>query len=252
MNEEQINNKWTKITRGNKITKKVAPYYVHLSHAYAQFEEFSEDLSPTPPEHKTSTTINTNDCTKHQSKFKLKAERRLQTKFTKYMNKMKDEGIIDLYITKAKDERTAIAKQDLNDARRITIDRAHAASHQAKAKPQLIQQGKNIVYVLATTVRKLVHKFTNNNQKVRFRRKPTVTRFHNKEDPIIITYDSGADNHYMSEADRMRLKLPILQPSHKRVSVANGGTSKGKYVTHLHFSKLSTTTAEVDTFEDFP
>ena len=96
--EEQSNNKWTKITRGNKITKTIAPYYLHLSNAYAQLEELSEDLIPPTPEHKTSTTIKTNDRTKNQSKFKLKAERRRQTKFTKYMNKMKDEGIIDLYI----------------------------------------------------------------------------------------------------------------------------------------------------------
>ena len=90
--------------------------------AYAQSEQFSADLSPTTPEHKTSTTINTNDRNNHQSKFRLKAERGRQTKFTKYVHKMKDEGIIDLYITKAEDKRTAIAKQDRKDARRITID----------------------------------------------------------------------------------------------------------------------------------
>ena len=50
------------------------------------------------------------------------------------MHKMKDEGIIDLYITKAEDERTAIAKQDRKDARCITIDTAHAAYHQARAQ----------------------------------------------------------------------------------------------------------------------
>ena len=97
------------------------------------------------------------------------------------MAKMKDEGIIDLYITKAEDERTAIAKQDLTDARRITIEAAHAANHQDKAKPQLLKQGNNIGYVLATTVRKLVRKFTNNNQQVRFRHKPTMARFHKME-----------------------------------------------------------------------
>ena len=108
---------------------------------------------------------------------------------------MKDEGIIDAYITKAEDERTATAKQDYKDARRITIDTAHADYPQARAKPQLVQQGKNIGYVLATIVHKLVHNFTNNNQQVRSQRTPTVTRFHNKEEPIMITYDSGADNH---------------------------------------------------------
>ena len=110
MDEEQRKNKWTKITRGNKITKNVAPYYVQLSNAYAQLEELSVDLSPPPPEHKIGTTIKTNNRTKHQSKFKVKADPRRQTKFTNYMNKMKDEGIIDLYITKAEYERTAIEK----------------------------------------------------------------------------------------------------------------------------------------------
>ena len=162
---------------------------------------------------------------------------------------MKDKGIIDSYITKAEDELTAISKQDRKDARHITIDTSHVAYHRARTKPQLIQQGKNIGYSLATTVCKLVHNFTNNNQQVRFRHKPTVTRFHNKEEPIMITYDSGADNHYVSEADRIKLKLPILSPSHKHVAVANGGTNKSRYVTRLPFPQLSTKTAEADTFE---
>ena len=127
--------------------------------------------------------------------------------------------------------------------RHITIDTAYAAYHRDKSKPQLLQQGKNIGYVLATTVRKLVQKFTNNKQQVIFRHTPTVTRFHNKEDHIVITYDSGADNHYMIEADRIKLKLPILRPSHKLLAVANEGTSKGKYVTRLPFPQLSTISA---------
>ena len=103
-----------------------------------------------------------------------------------------------------------------------------------------------------TTVRKLVHNFISNNQQLRFRHKPTVARFHNKEEPIMITYDSGADNHYMSEADRIRFKFPILQLSHKRVAVANGGTSEGKYITRLPLPELSRTTAEADAFVEFP
>ena len=169
------------------------------------------------------------------------------------MAKMKYEGIIDLYITKSEDERTAIEKQDFKDARRITIDAADASHHQSKAnaKPELIQQGKNIGYVLATTVRKLLRKFTQNNQKIRFNHRPTVAHFHNMEEPIMITYDSGADNQYMSEADRIILELPILQPFHKRVAVSNGGTIEGKYVTCLPFPQLSTATADADTFEEF-
>ena len=75
-----------------------------------------------------------------------------------------------------------------------------------------------------------------------------MTRFHNQEEPVMITYDSGADNHYFIEADRIKLKLPILRPSHKRVAVSNGDTSDGKYVTWIPFPQLSTISAEADTF----
>ena len=165
---------------------------------------------------------------------------------------MNDNGIINRYITKAEDERTAIAKKDFENVRRITIDASHASKHQTKAKPELLQQGNNAGYALATTVHRMVRKFTHNNQKVRFMHKPTVARLHKKEQPIMITYDSGAENHYMSEADRIGLGFPILRPSHKRVAVANGGTRRDKYVTHLPFPQLSTATSEADTFEEFP
>ena len=68
----------------------------------------------------------------------------------------------------------------------------------------------------------------------------------------MITYDSDADNHYMSEAERIKLKLPILSTSHKRVAVANGSTSEGKYVTQIPFPLLSAISSEADTFEEFP
>ena len=90
------------------------------------------------------------------------------------MSKMNDDGIINLYITKAEDERTAISKQDFKNARRITIDAAHAANKKIKSKPALLQKGKNVGYALATTVRRMVCKFTCDNQKVRFTHKPTV------------------------------------------------------------------------------
>ena len=119
-------------------------------------------------------------------------------------------------------------------------------------RTELLQQGKNIGYALATTVRKLVRKFTHKNQQVRFAQKPTVARFHKQEETITITYDSGADNHYMSEADRIGLGLPILWLSHKHVAVSNGVTRKVKYVIRLPFPQLSTTTSEADMSEAFP
>jgi hypothetical protein len=68
----------------------------------------------------------------------------------------------------------------------------------------------------------------------------------------MITYDSGADRHYISEKDRRKAGLPILRPSTQKVGVANGGTSNAKYVSQLPFRQLSTQSRQADTFQDFP
>jgi hypothetical protein len=51
----------------------------------------------------------------------------------------------------------------------------------------------------------------------------------------MVTYDSGANGHYISKKDQRKAGLPILRPSTQKVGVANGGTSKAKYVTQLPF-----------------
>ena len=68
----------------------------------------------------------------------------------------------------------------------------------------------------------------------------------------MVTYNSGSDVNYASEADRKKLGLPILKLSTKRVTVAKAGASKDKYVTRLPFKQLSPNAEQVDTFEDFP
>ncbi len=47
----------------------------------------------------------------------------------------------------------------------------------------------------------------------------------------MVTYDSGADGHYISKKGRRKAGLPILRTSTRTVGIANGGTSKAKYVT---------------------
>ena len=62
-----------------------------------------------------------------------------------------------------------------------------------------------------------------------------MQRYQDHTEPIMITYDSGADGNYMTDADRKKLALPILRKSMRQVGVANGGASKGRYVTQLPF-----------------
>ena len=68
----------------------------------------------------------------------------------------------------------------------------------------------------------------------------------------MITYNSGADGHYISKKDREDARLPILHPSTKRVMVANREKSKGQHVTSLPFPLLSLKARHADTFNKFP
>ena len=87
---------------------------------------------------------------------------------------------------------------------------------------------------------------------VRFANKTTIATFQDKEEAIMLTYDSGADGNYLSEEDRKKAGLPILRRSTKSVGVANAGTSRGKWETELPIPQLSKKPAKADYFSDFP
>ncbi len=67
-----------------------------------------------------------------------------------------------------------------------------------------------------------------------------------------MTYDSGANGHYISEKDHRKAGLPIIRKSTRWVGVANGGVSQAKFVTQLPFKDLSAQATQADTFQDFP
>jgi hypothetical protein len=67
----------------------------------------------------------------------------------------------------------------------------------------------------------------------------------------MVTYNSGADGHYIREQDGHKAGIPILRPSTQQVGVTNGSTRNAKYVTQLPFHKLSAQSMQADTFQDF-
>ena len=77
-----------------------------------------------------------------------------------------------------------------------------------------------------------------NDKRVRFAANHSVRTF-TSHPAAFITFDLGADGHYVSEKDRKAAGLPILKRSTKCVGVANGCTSQAKHVTKLPFNNLS-------------
>jgi hypothetical protein len=116
----------------------------------------------------------------------------------------------------------------------------------------LAQRRQNTAYRLGSAFNQTIKKLTKQKH-VSFAKQNKVHLFNAMSTPsIMLTYNSGADGHYISKNDQCKAGLPILRPSTRRVGVAYGGTSNTKYVTQLPFQKLSAQSRQAVTFQDFP
>jgi hypothetical protein len=156
---------------------------------------------------------------------------------------------LDNNITQAEDEQTILAKGNQTNTQRRAIDSAHVKNN--KPAIGLAQHGCNTTYSLGTTIGQTFKKISNNKH-IRFAKNNEVHLFDNAETPIMITYNSGADGHFISKKDRRKAGLPIIQKSTRQVGLANGGVSQAKFVTQLPFKDLSARATQADTFQDFP
>ena len=68
--------------------------------------------------------------------------------------------------------------------------------------PTLIQQGRNATYSIGTSLQRGLIKISRDKHQVRFATANSVTKFDSADMAAMITYDSGADSHYISEADQ--------------------------------------------------
>ena len=171
------------------------------------------------------------------------------SKKSKHLEDMNDDEIIYFYITQAEDERTVMAK-NYTKIRWDTLNAVHTSK--GKAAPSFKRKIKNTGQAFCTEFRIFARSFTRDKRKVSFSHETKTVTFNSRDEAVMVTYDSGSDGKYVSKADRTKLGLPILRISTKRVTVANAGASKVKYVTILPFKQLSPNAAEADTFEDFP
>jgi len=160
-----------------------------------------------------------------------------------------DDLFLNDSITLAEDERTSLAKADDRNRKLMAINDAH--NKRGTTSIGFAQCGRNAAYSLGSAFNRTIKK-SNKNKHVSFTTHNRIHQYSSNEQPIMITYDSGVDGHYISEKDRCKTGLPILRTSTLKVGVANGGTSKAKYVTQLPFRQLSAQAMPADTFQDFP
>ena len=129
-------------------------------------------------------------------------------------------------------KKTVMANKDTK-IRWATMDSAHTSK--GKAALPFRQKMKNAGQAFCTELHRFSRSLTHNKRKVSFARETKTVTFNSSNEAVMVTYDSVSDGNYVSEADRTKLGLLILILSKKRVTVANAGASKGKYVTRLPF-----------------
>ena len=147
------------------------------------------------------------------------------------------------------DEKVAAisAKNDITNVHQVTIDVAHAAKDQTKTT--ILQRVINVGHAISTETGHLLHNIKCDSKHVQFKRKHTIATFYDNYNTTMLTYDSGADRHYLNKKDRKKVGLPIFPVSANKVGVENGGAYNGKYITKLLFTQLSNKAVEADTFK---
>ena len=163
-----------------------------------------------------------------------------------------ESAFLEQSTTRAENETTEMAKNDKTNKQRVSINKSHQLPHHQLEWQQKAKNTSHQITCSPYCAFKLAKLSVTQTKTVRFATTRTVCVFQNKEVAALITYDSGADGHYLSKRHCKIAGLPILCQSHKCVGVANSGTSMARHVSRLPFRQLSDRAASADTFNDFP
>ena len=114
---------------------------------------------------------------------------------------------LDDSITLAEDKCTIMAKVDESNKKGMAINTAH--TRRGTTNIEFAQRGRNTPYSLGSTFNRMIEKI-NKYKHVSFAATNSVHKYINNKQPIMVTYDSGADGHYISKKDWRQAGLPIL------------------------------------------
>ena len=142
-----------------------------------------------------------------EEKHERKMQRRNHRKLTLERLAQQEDLFFDECITTAEDERTVMAKNDATNNKKRAIDSAHNKD-QPGSTPGYVQRVRNATYTATTKFNRAFGRLLF-QKRVSFRLCPESnywgkTKVNKEEEAngVFLTYDSGADATYISEADR--------------------------------------------------
>ena len=178
-----------------------------ISKQYATLPAFSANPDP-PITNNNSLAIET-PTRDHRSKHRLKVEQRRLAKREARLEHLCEHYFLDAAIDVAEDERTTIAKGNIDNPKKRAINSMH--TQRVKPAPGVIQKGINMGLSMRATIKQAMRFIRADKKRVRFATTITIAEAKQDSATIMVTYDSGADDNYMSKSDRAKAKLPILR-----------------------------------------
>jgi hypothetical protein len=198
---ENKDDQWITVTGKGKIKKLLKPKLEpKLHNAYAILSQPDAptiyNMSGPALQMNDDKTIIPPDPWEHRRQRKISRQQHIKQMLRRLRNS--DDLFLDNSITLAEDERTSLAKDDTNNKKRLAID----AAHTKRGTPSIgiAQRGRNATYSLGSAFNRTIKKI-NKNKHVSFATHNEVHQHTNNEQPILVTYDSGAAGHYISEKD---------------------------------------------------
>jgi len=201
---ENKDDKWITVTGRGKTQKLLKPKLTPTLHnAFAIPSQPDNpthyNMSGPPLQMDDNKTIIPPDLREHHRQCKIARRQHIKQTLRRLCNS--DDLFLDDSITLAEDKRTSLVKADDSNRKLMAINDAHNKC--GTTSIGFAQRGRNAAYSLGSAFNRTIKKI-NKNKHVSF-----VTHNSN-EHPIMITYDSGADGHYISKKDCCKVGLLIL------------------------------------------
>ena len=184
---QEIRTHGVTVRKGPRLTHKSNknPYYIELSNTYSPSRALGQSESKTPNH-------------KHRNHLQNQSRRKAPREYEQPEN---------IYIIRTRDNDAAI----INTAIELSDDERKVMN-----KPTICQRSQ-LGKAFSTETHKRNNSITRDGKHVQFKIKPSIATYQQHDNTPMLTYDSGADEHYLIKKDRTKLSLPILRISYKKV-----------------------------------
>jgi hypothetical protein len=198
---ENKDDKWITVTGKGKTKNLLKPKLKpKLHNAFAILSQFDAptiyNMSGPALQMDNNKTIIPPDPREHRRQCKITRRQHIKQMLRQLHES--DDLFLDNSITLAEDKQTSLAKDNTNNKKRLAIN----AAHTKRGTPSIgiAQRGRDAAYSLGSAFNWTIKKI-NKNKHVSFATHNEVHQYTNNEQPIMVTYNSRADGHYISEKD---------------------------------------------------